>query len=114
MDASAARLLYLVLFSAVLSRAEVSFSFHCVTFSIHDLRGQPRLLTPSTMPCRIIFCQGAVLRDVAEQVQLVPGGEVLHWYYSRFIFPENDSLTGYCCASGQCFLYNGEKSHFPS
>ena len=57
MDALAARPLPLVLFSAMQLRAEASFCIHFVTFSTHDLRGRPRLLTPSIVPCRIVFAR---------------------------------------------------------
>ena len=57
MDALAARLLHFVLFSAMGFRAEAPFCVHCVTFSIHELRGCPHLLTPPTVPCRILFAR---------------------------------------------------------
>ena len=58
MDASEARLLHLVLFSAMRFRAEASFRVNCVTFSSHDF-GRPRLLASSTVPCMIVFARGS-------------------------------------------------------
>ena len=69
---TAGRLLHLVLFSAMQFRAEASYCVICVTFSIHDLRGPPSILTPSNEPCRIVFARGVVSRDVAEPVHLAP------------------------------------------